>query len=64
MGRVRSKHTRVPELWYNSLTPMKENLDTITTKAIMIRDKILLGEFKCKKRKKRGKEIYDIEVVL
>jgi len=58
----KTSHKRIPSSVYGRVVRLGELFDMPTTKAFIIQDKFLLGDFKARKVKKTGtKTIFEIE---
>lgn len=63
MTRQKSRQRKVPEDFYQKIDSFGNMFKVPNTRAFILRDKILLGNFKAKKVKKKGKgkEVFEIE---
>ncbi len=59
---MKRKHIFVTDAWFNQAKKQKDGFGVSWPQAVMIRDKLLFGDFSAKLLKKRGKKnIWEVE---
>jgi hypothetical protein len=60
---MKSRQRKVPDEIYNSVRLFSDRLEVPATKGFIYRDKLLQGDFICRKRKRMrdGQEIFELE---